>query len=134
MRLLVIAPEPVEPERLADVVDEDLHDAEIRVVTPALNDSRLAFWVSDPDEAIAKAESAEEESVERLRAEGIDAEGETGESDPVLALEDALATFPADRIVIFRHPAGEEAYLEDHVIDAARDRLGVPVVVAEVRR
>jgi hypothetical protein len=134
MRLLVIAAEPVEAGQLADVVGEDLEDAEIRVVTPALNDSRLAFWVSDPDEAIAEAESTTEESVSGLRAVGIDAEGETGESDPVLALEDALATFPADRIVIFRHPAGEDAYLEDDVIDEARERLGVPVVAAEVPR
>jgi hypothetical protein len=134
MRLLVVAAEPVEPEQLAEVVGEDLDDAEIRVVTPALNDSRLAFWVSDPDEAIAEAESAKEESVSRLRDEGIDAEGETGESDPLQALEDALATFPADRIVIFRHPAGDEAYLEDDVIDEARERLGVPVVAAEVPR
>jgi hypothetical protein len=134
MRLLVIAAEPVEPERLAEVVGEDLDDAEIRVVTPALNDSRLAFWVSDPDEAIAEADSAKEESVSRLRDEGIEAEGETGESDPLVALEDALATFPADRIVIFRHPAGDEAYLEDDVIDEARERLGVPVVAAEIPR
>jgi hypothetical protein len=134
MRLLVIAAEPVEPKQLADAVGEDLGEAEIRVVTPALNDSRLAFWVSDPDEAIAQAESAAQASVSRLRAEGIEAEGETGESDPVLALEDALATFPADRVVIFRHPAGEEAYLEDDVIDEARQRLGVPVVATDVRR
>lgn len=134
MRLLVIAAEPVEPGQLADIVGEDLDDAEIRLVTPALNDSRLAFWVSDPDEAIAEAESTNEESLARLRDEGIDAEGETGESDPVLALEDALATFPADRIVIVRHPAGEESYLEDDVVDQARERLGVPVLAAEVQR
>jgi hypothetical protein len=134
MRLLVIAAEPVEPGKLADIVGEDLDDAEIRLVTPALNDSRLAFWVSDPDQAIAEAESANEESVARLRDEGLDAEGETGESDPVLALEDALATFPADRVVIVRHPAGDESYLEDDVVDQARERLGVPVLAAEVQR
>jgi hypothetical protein len=134
MRTLVIAAEPVEPDQLADAIGDDLGDDEIRVVTPALNDSRLAFWVSDPDDAIAEAESASDETVGRLREEGLDAEGETGESDPVLALEDALATFPADRVVIFRHPEGEEAYLEDDVIDEARERLGVPIVAAEVSR
>ena len=134
MRTLVIAAEPVEPDQLADVVGEDLSDDEVHVVTPALNDSRLAFWVSDPDEAIEEAEAAQEETVERLRSEGLDVDGETGESDPLLALEDALATFPADRVVIFRHPEGEEAYLEDEVIDEARERLGVPVVAAEIRR
>ena len=134
MRLLVVAPEPVDADQLTDIVGDELDDAEIRVVTPALNDSRLAFWVSDPDEAIAEAESARDETVEQLRSEGIDAEGETGESDPLLALEDALTTFPADQVVIFRPPAGEQAYLEDAVIDEARDRLGVPVVAAEVSR
>src|SRR5947199_170508 len=78
--------------------------------------------------------AARDETVERLRSEGIEVDGETGESDPLLALEDALATFPADRVVIFRHPEGEEAYLEDEVIAEARERLGVPVVTAEVSR
>jgi hypothetical protein len=134
MRTLVIAAEPVEPDELADAVGEDIVDDEVHVVTPALNDSRLAFWVSDPDEAIQAAEAVQEETVERLRSEGLDAEGETGESDPLLALEDALATFPADRVVIFRHPEGQEAYLEDDVIDEARERLGIPVVAAEIPR
>ena len=134
MKTLVVAAEPVEPEQLADAVGQDIAEDEVHVVTPALNDSRLAFWVSDPDEAIEEAESAQEETVERLRSEGIDVDGETGESDPLLALEDALTTFPADRVVIFRHPEGEEAYLEDEVIDEARERLGVPVVAAEIRR
>ena len=130
----MIAPEPVEPDELAEAVGDDVVDDEVHVVTPALNDSRLAYWVSDPDEAIEEAEAAQEETVERLRSEGLDVDGETGESDPLLALEDALATFPADRVVIFRHPEGEEAYLEDEVIDEARERLGVPVVAAEIRR
>jgi hypothetical protein len=29
--------------------------------------------------------------------------GDTGESDPLLAIEDALRTFPADQIVLFTH-------------------------------
>jgi hypothetical protein len=134
MRTLVIAPEPVDPDQLADAVGEDVSDDEVHVVTPALNDSRLAFWVSDSDQAIHEAEAAEEETVERLRSEGLDVEGETGESDPLLALEDALTSFPADRVVIFRHPEGAEAYLEDEVIDEARERLGIPVVAAEIPR
>ena len=31
-------------------------------------------------------------------------------------------------------PEGDEAYLEDGVIDEARERLGVPVVAAELPR
>jgi hypothetical protein len=31
------------------------------------------------------------------------------------ALEDALATFPADRIVVFVHPEDQRAYREDEI-------------------
>jgi|SRR5438034_10781069 len=134
MRILVIATEPVDADRLAAALDDDVRDAEVKLVTPALNDSRLAFWVSDADQAIAEAEEAQAESLERLRADGIEADGEIGESDPVLALEDALATFDADRVVIFRHPRDQEAYREDELVANAERRLGVPVVTAEVPR
>jgi len=134
MRILVIATEPVDADRLASALGEDIRGAEVKVVTPAVNDSRLAFWVSDPDEAIAEAELAQAESVERLRADGLEVDGAIGESDPVLALEDALATFDADRVVIFRHPRGEGAYREEELTAEAERRLGVPVVAAEVPR
>ena len=134
MRILVIATEPVDADRLASALGEDVRGAEVKVVAPAVNDSRLAFWVSDPDEAIAEAEVAQAESVERLRADGLEVDGAIGESDPLLALQDALATFDADRVAIFRHPRGEEAYREDELTAEAERRLGVPVVTAEVPR
>jgi hypothetical protein len=73
----------------------------------------------------------QEETVERLEEEGVDAAGDTGEADPLVAIEDALATFPAERIVIFTHPEGERAYREED-LEAARQRFGVPVVQWEV--
>ena len=132
MRLLVVTPEPVDAAMVQAAVDEDIRGAEVLVIAPATNRSKLAFWVSDSDEAIAEAEEAQVETVERLEEAGVDAAGDTGESEPALAIQDALATFKADRIVLFAHPDGdhrEHAGLED-----AEARFGVPVTRAQIGR
>jgi hypothetical protein len=117
-----------------DVVGDDADDAEVMVVTPALTDSPLRFWTSDADEAIEHASESADETVERLDEAGIDAAGDTGESDPLQALEDALQTFPADRVVVVTHPEGERDYLEDGFVEEAERRFGVPVAHREVTR
>ncbi len=133
MKLLVITPEPVDANLLRATLGDEVEGAQVLVVSPATNQSKLAFWVSDPDEAIHEAEVAQVETVERLEEEGIDAAGDTGESEPVVAIQDALATFPADRIVIFSH-AGERDYREDEGLADAEQRFGVPVTHAEISR
>lgn len=134
MKLLVLTPEPIDAELLGATVGEDVSDAEVLVVAPATNESKLAFWVSDPDEAIAEAETAQEETVERLEEAGIDAAGDTGEGETELALQDALATFPADRIVIFAHPHGERDYREDADVSELEARFGIPISVGVIGR
>jgi hypothetical protein len=134
MKLLVLTPEPVDAELLRATLGEDIEGAEVLVVSPATNQSKLAFWISDPDEAIAEAEAAETESVERLEEAGVDAAGDTGESEPAVALQDALATFPADRIVVFSHPEGDRDYREDQGLADAEERFGVPITHAVIGR
>jgi hypothetical protein len=134
MKLLVLTPEPVDAELLRATLGDEVEGAEVLVVSPATNQSKLAFWVSDPDEAIAEAEAAQTETVERLEEGGIDAAGDTGESEPVVALQDALATFPADRILIFSHPEGDRDYREDEGLADAEQRFGVPVMHAVIGR
>jgi hypothetical protein len=134
MKLLVLTPEPVDAELLRATLGEDIEGAEVLVVSPATNQSKLAFWVSDPDEAIHEAEVAQEETVERLEEEGVDAAGDTGESEPVVALQDALATFAADRIVVFSHPGGDRDYREDEGLADAEARFGIPVTHAVIGR
>ena len=104
MKLLVLTPEPVDADLLRTTLGDEVEGAEVLVVSPATNASPLAFWVSDSDAAIAEADAAQEESVERLEEAGVDAAGDTGESEPAVALEDALATFPADRVSSSRTP------------------------------
>jgi hypothetical protein len=133
VRLLVVTPEPVDADFLRATLGEEVEGAEVLVVSPATNQSKVAFWVSDADEAIHEAEVAQEETVERLEEAGVDAAGDTGEAEPALAIQDALATFPADRIVIFSH-AGEKDYREDKGLADVEERFGVPVTHAEIAR
>ena len=126
MKVLVLTPEPVGAAQLLG--------AEVLVVSPATNQSKLAFWVSDSDDAIVEAEAAEKETVERLEEAGVDAAGDTGESEPAVALQDALGTFPADRIVVFSHPGGDRDYRADDGLADVGARFGVPVIHATIDR
>jgi hypothetical protein len=134
VKLLVVTPEPVDADFLREALGEDVRGAEVLVVSPATNQSKVAFWVSDPDEAISEAETAEVDTVERLEEDGVDAAGQVGESEPAQAIEDALATFPADRIVIFSHPEGDRDYREDEGLADAEARWNVPVTHALISR
>jgi hypothetical protein len=134
MKLLVLATDPVDADDLRGALPgESIDGAEVLVVSPAVNESPVAFWVSDSDEAIADAESTAKQSADALAAVGARTRAETGESDPLLALQDALATFPADRVVVFaRGDEESQRYREDDLLGEAERRFGVPV--AEVTR
>ena len=126
-KILALVSEPISAEALRSAVGpESADDAEVLVVAPALN-SRKRFFLADPDPAIERADAVQEETVERLDEEGIDAAGDTGEEDPLLALQDALTTFEADEVVLFTHPGGKQNWLEDGLVDEAKGRFDVPV-------
>jgi hypothetical protein len=130
-KILALVSEPVSTRALRSALGDGTDDAEVVVVAPAL-DSRTHFWTSDSDEAIARAEEVQQETVERLSEDDVDAVGATGESDPLLALQDALATFPADEVVIFTRPEGDRNWAEGDLLEQARDQLAVPVRHMEV--
>jgi hypothetical protein len=127
-RVLVVANETVGGEELMDAIGELALEGRtrFRVVCPALN-SRLRTWTSDEDGARAAAQRRLDESLERLAAVGIEAEGEVGDLDPLVAIEDGVRTFHPDQIVISTHPPGKSHWLERGVVAAARERFDVDV-------
>jgi hypothetical protein len=128
MKLLVLATDPVDADDLRQALPgEELSGAEVLVVSPAVNTSALAFWMSDSDEAIADAESAARSSAEALSVAGARTRAVAGESEPLLALQDALTTFPADRVVVFARAGDDARYRETDVVGEAERRFGVPV-------
>jgi hypothetical protein len=135
MKLLVIASEPITADHLREVIGADAtDDAEVMVIAPALHKSALRFWLSDADQAIARAQTVQQDSVDQLETEGITASGDTGESEPLAAIADTLEGFPADRIAIFIHPASDQSYREDISAAEIKQRFGLPVTVTEVGR
>lgn len=130
MRLLVLTSEPISAAQLREALPDgvDPAQAEVMVLAPALQASGVRFWMSDADEAIARAEEVRRSTLERLGADGVPASGETGESNPLLAIQDALQGFPADRIVVFMHgEEGDRLYREDLDVAEIEERFALPV-------
>ncbi len=129
MNVLVLTSEivPVHALRSALGSAKAAEDAEIMVVAPALHESGLRFWLSDADEAIARAQQVSRKTVENLGEAGIAAHGESGEGAPLDAIEDALRDFPADRIIVFTRPEADERYREGVEDSEIKQRFGLPV-------
>jgi Ca2+/Na+ antiporter len=127
-RILVIANETVGGGPLREQIEERSsgYDTEVLVVSPALN-SPIRHWASDEDPAREEARRRLEASLERLRANGIEASGEVGDADPLQAIEDAVRTFGPDEIIISTHPEGRSHWLERGIVTGARERFAVPI-------
>jgi hypothetical protein len=127
MKILILASEAISADDLRAAVGPDAAaDAEVLVIAPALHESRLRFWLSDADAAIAKAEFVQSSSVDRLTDAGIAASGDTGESEQLEAIADSLQEFPADRIVVFSHRTPDAAYREGVELGEIEKRFGLP--------
>jgi hypothetical protein len=127
-RILVIANRTCPCPTLADEVAGRANAAPtaVLIVAPALN-SRLRHWLSDVDDALARAHERLELAITALRRRGVVARGEIGDADPLLAIEDALARFPADEIVIATLPAGRSNWIERGLVEKATARFGLPI-------
>jgi hypothetical protein len=111
---------------LDTVVPAEVVDADVLVVAPALN-SRLRHWLSDEDGARRRATERAGVLVDRLQERGLHAEGRLGDADPLLAIADALLTFPADEIVIAAGPE-RSSHLAEALVARARNRFGLRIV------
>jgi hypothetical protein len=127
MKLLVLASDPVGADDVRAAIDDDVEGAEVLVVAPAVSDSPVRFWMSDNDAAIERAGETAGETAGGLREQGAQVRATTGEAEPLLALQDALATFPADRVLVFVREGDAARYREDDVVGEAQRRFGVPV-------
>ena len=127
-RVLVVANETVAGEELLSTISTLAlsEQTRFRVVCPALN-SRLKTYTSDEDPARAAAQERLDVTLERLASVGIEASGEVGDGDPLVAVDDAVRTFGPNEIVISTHPPGRSNWLEKGVVDSVRSRYDVPV-------
>ena len=136
-RVLVVANETVAGEELLSTISTLAlsQQTHFRVVCPALN-SRLRTFTSDEDPARAAAQQRLDDTLARLESVGIDAHGEVGDGDPLVAVDDAVRTFEPNEIVISTHPLGKSNWLERGVVESIRARYDLPVthVVVDLDR
>jgi hypothetical protein len=129
-RILVVANEAVDTDALRDTLrfrTRKERDVDVLIVAPALN-SRLRYWLSDEDAARHAAAERLTRALERLREAGFAAEGLVADADPLRAIDDALALFPADEIVVAAHPRAPSHWLARDLVRRARLRYAQPIV------
>jgi GABA permease len=125
--LLVIANETLAGTGVVEAVERLVaRDGEVLVVCPVLV-GRSRYWTSDLSAGIDEARARLLGSLESLRARGVASEGVVGDGHPLLAVEDALRTFPCDRILIVTHPPARSVWLERRLVARARARFSLPV-------
>jgi hypothetical protein len=105
----------------------------VHLVCPALASSGLKHTLGDIDEAISAAEERLEASLEALRAAGLDASGEVGDSDPVTAISDELQKHGAKRILVIAHARDDErAHAEKELLDRINREFDQPATELRV--
>src|SRR4051812_34284441 len=112
---------------------EDPAGTSVVVIAPALVHSATRAWTDDIDAAIDDAERRADTSVALLRRQGYTVEGKVGDSNPVRAIQDALAEFPSGKVHVATHPVEWMEPLEKDLVDRVTrdDSIGVtPLVMA----
>ena len=125
-RLLVVITTEVADDVLRDLVRRRAgDDAEMLVVAPASEISRLDWLTNAEDDARTEAASLAATTAEAAPSENV--QGRVGDADPVRAIEDALRTFAADEILVVGHPEDQAGWLEEGSGAAVEARFSLPI-------
>jgi hypothetical protein len=103
---------------------------DVRVVVPVVQQGFLD-WLANDERAAADAEEVASRLADELPSVS---EARKGEADVLLAIQDALATFDADEVVVALHPEDEAPFAERVARDDLRPSVhGVPVRAIVIR-
>ena len=122
-RVLVVTTVRGADAALRDLLPRDVD--EIEVVVPAVRQGVLD-WLANDERAFSEAQEAAERQADQLPGEAVEARA--GEADVELAIRDALATFPADEVLVAVRPDDGAGVVEQAATrDLPRTVDGVPV-------
>jgi hypothetical protein len=128
-RAIIVSTTPMTAEEVLDAVGpSDGEERSIMVVCPA---GLTGGGLMAGDHDYARAHRSEAATVAALRRAGINAAGQVGDRNPAHAVEDALALFPAERVVIVAHGPEADVYREHLDLDELQRRTRVEVRVRE---
>jgi hypothetical protein len=124
---VVTSPDPEDEllDRLRSSGSDD--DVELMVIAPASDISLLDWIVGDEDAARAEAERRARKTATAAGPATRVIEARVGEFDPLIAIEDALLTFPADELIVVTRPGEFATWLEKDAVRAGLEHFGLPV-------
>jgi len=127
-RLLVVADVHCDAPALCDAVQHSIagRKSDVLVVAPVLA-SPLHFLTNAEENERTDADLRLSEAVDGLTGLGITARGMLGSDDPLQAIGDALAGFPAHEILLAAVESTSRNWLEFGLERRARDAFGVHV-------
>ena len=134
-RVLVIANQGLEDEALCDEVCRRTARTatEAMIVAPVVASSPLHELSDDVDREIEIARGRLSGALDRLRAEGVDADGRVDVAHPLDSLMDGLREYPPNEVVMF--PTGEPGWEgAGELAERVRAETGLPVTAVDSTR
>ena len=126
-RLLVVAdPHCSETEVCEAIVTHLGEAAAVHFVVP-VRVSHLHFFTNDEDDEQREAEQVMRITVGLLKRRGVPATGSVGDDKPLESMSDALAAFPATRVLLITPPEEDSYWLERDLLAKARELTDVAV-------
>ena len=131
---LIVGNETLAGEALTQTITDRLADGPMRarVVVPRTRIGGRLTWESRRNRRGSPSSDSTRRSSD-CRALGIEADGEIGDRDPILAVKDAMRGREIDEIILSTLPAGISRWLGADVPGRLRDAVMVPVTVVTQR-
>jgi hypothetical protein len=132
--ILVVANETLGGRTLLDAVRERAAKGEARFVLCVPQTRPRAGYVIYADAVFEAAQTRVDLALRIVRADGIDAIGEVGDSDPYSATMDAIHEYRPTEIIISTYPETRSGWLRSDLLDRIRaaSRLPVTHIVADI--
>jgi hypothetical protein len=133
--LVLLTEELTEPDLVEELRGQlSRRDSRVLIVAPAVEKTAFHHALGDLDTASREARKRLDGSLSELRRHGIAAMGQIGDSDPVVAAEDALREYPADEVLIVAHTEDQARWFEDGLFERAKESLYPAVRMLAVRQ
>jgi hypothetical protein len=132
--ILIVANQTLPSEELATTVTSRIRSGarDFHVVVPATPPPGGAMtW--DEDAARTAAEERLAAFRQQLSGQGITADGEIGDRDPIAAVRDAARGRDVSEIILSTLPAGVSRWLRQDIPSRMRGAMDVPITVVEER-
>ena len=132
LRILLVADERFHGEALIQEIQSHIEgrsiQVEVFIMAPVLAHSALEHELGGIDEPLKEAGERLDWVVAELKRVGIDAVGQVGDEDLMVAIGDGLRQFDADEIVLVAHAKGERTYAEKDIWQKIEQEHTLPVV------